>query len=112
MAALVAPLDDERRDSFVFAVGSGHEIRVKSSVNTKTEDVTGVSESLPGLHRSDPGDVYRGSESTGTPVGDAEDRLFVSGCSPDAERQPGDGGGGGVSPAGVITEDTWLSQDQ
>ena len=106
MAALVAPFDDERQDSLVFAVVSDREIR-KSGVNTKAEDGTGVLESLSELHRSNPGDVYCSSESTENLVKDAEDKLFVSVCFPNAAREYG-----GVSPAYVITEDTWLSQDE
>ncbi|XP_056448330.1 fasciculation and elongation protein zeta-2-like, partial [Gadus chalcogrammus] len=106
MAALVAPFDDERQDSFVYTIVSDHEI-LKSGVKTKAEDATGVLESLSELHRSNPGDIYCSSKSMENLVKDAEDKLFVSVCFPNAEREYGS-----VSPAYVITEDTWLRQDE
>ena len=107
MAALVAPFDDERQDSFVYStIVSDHEI-LKSGVKTKAEDATGVLESLSELHRSNPGDIYCSSKSMENLVKDAEDKLFVSVCFPNAEREYGS-----VSPAYVITEDTWLRQDE
>ncbi|CAL8248192.1 unnamed protein product [Lota lota] len=102
MAALLAPIDDERQDSFVFTMVSDH----KSGVNTKAEDVTGVSECLSERHSSNPGDYYCSVKSMENLVKDADEKLLLSVCFPNGEKEDG------VSLACVITEDTWLSRDE